>query len=142
MEFVLIFSGIWNIIFAHVKWSLQAKNRLLKILCIINGTYLITIGGISSFISLNDKSTFAAFLLSMLLVGMLIDFKFNTEKNVISKLAIFSSFFLIAGAIGMMIFAENIEDIIDATAILSGCVMILSTPFTQLSEVAKNNKGK
>lgn len=142
MEFALIFSGIWNIIFAHVKWSLEAKNRLLKILCIINGTYLITIGGISSFISLNDKSTFAAFLLSMLLVGMLIDFKFNTEKNVISKLAIFSSFFLIAGAIGMMIFAENIEDIIDATAILSGCVMILSTPFTQLSEVAKNNKGK
>ena len=142
MEFVLIFSGIWNIIFAHVKWSLQAKNRLLKILCIINGTYLITIYGISSFISLNDKSTFAAFLLSMLLVGMLIDFKFNTEKNVISKLAIFSSFILIAGAIGMMIFAENIEDINCAIATLSGCVMILSTPFTQLSEVAKNNKGK
>lgn len=142
MEFVLICSGIWNIVFAHVKWSLQAKNRLLKILCIINGTYLVTIGGISSFISLNDKSTFAAFLLSMLLVGMLIDFRFNTEKNVISKLAILSSFILIACATGLMIFAENIEDIIDATAILSGCVMILSTPFTQLSDVAKNNKGK
>lgn len=142
MEYVLICSGIWTMIFAFVKWSLESKNRLLKGMCVINGTCLVVAGIVSVFSSFNDRSIFLSFLLSLLLIGMLISFKLKTEKNTISVFAVLSSVVLIACAIGMALLADSIDDIIYACAVLTGCVMILSTPFGKLYEKMKDNGNK
>lgn len=139
MGFVLICSGIWNMIFALAKWSLASKNRLIKSLCMVNGIYLVAVGVVSIFSSINDRSVFLSLLLSMLLIGMLIDFKFNTEKNTISIFAVFSSLALIVCAIGMTLLADSIDNIIYVCAILTGCTMFLSAPFERLHEKGKSD---
>ena len=139
MEFVLICSGIWNMIFAFAKWSLESRNRLLKTLCAINGTCLISVGVVSMFSAFNDKSILLSFILSILVIGALIDFKFQIEKNPISFLAVFSSIALVICATGMTVFSDSVDDNIYACAILTGCVMLLSTPFEKLYEKTKKH---
>lgn len=136
MEFVLICSGIWNMIFAFAKWSLVAKNRLLKILCIVNGAFLVSVGVVSIYYPLNEKSISLSFFLSLLLIGALFDAKFNIKMNTISSLACFSSIVLVACAVGIILFSGSIDDDVYACAILTGSVMILSTPFEKLHEKA------
>lgn len=139
MEFVLVCSGIWNMIFAFVKWSLESRNRLLKILCAINGAYLISVGVASIFVAFNDKSILLSFFLSIFVIGALIDFKFHIENNLISIIAILSSIALVACAIGITLFSSSIDDNIYACAILTGCIMLLSTPFEKLDEKVKKH---
>mgnify|MGYP004576451065 CR=1 FL=1 len=132
MEFVLICSGIWSMIFALARWSLASKNRLLKVLCVINGIYLLIIGIMGAFISLNIKSMFISFCFLLFLIGVLIDVKLNTEKNTISGLAVLFSLVLMICAVGIGLFSDSNYDIIYSCAILTGCAMILLTPFDQL----------
>lgn len=137
MEFILICSGVWNMIFAFAEWSLEAKNRLLKLLCVINGVILFFAGVVSVFFPLNEKSISLSFFSSLLLLGALFYSKFNIEKNTISFFACFSAVILVVCAIGMILFADSIDDSVYACVTLTGSVMILSTPFEKPYEKAK-----
>ena len=141
MEFLLICSGIWNTIFAFVKWSLEAQNRLLKILGIVNGAYLIAVGAAGMFLPLNSKCLVLSFCISLLFAGALIDVKFTAERNTFSVLATISSIVIVICAIGLFLFSDTADDIVYACAAATGSIMILSTPFEKLSEKMKKDNS-
>ena len=134
MKFVLIISGIWNLLFAFSKWSAEAQSRLLKALCIVNGCILTVLGIWSAFHELNAQQVFVPFSLSLLLIGALINHDNNHEQNTISKLAIVSAFVLVALSIALALLASDVSDYISACVTLTGCIMILSAPFSVLDE--------
>lgn len=140
MEFILICSGAWNIIFAFSKWSIEAKNRLLKTLCTINGFSLIIAGISSYFLAIDEKLVIASFYILLFMVGMLIECKYSTENHIISKCAVFLALAMVILASMMVLFAESIDDYESACVALTGSIMILSIPYTQLSDRIKSKK--
>lgn len=134
MKFVLIISGIWNLLFAFSKWSAEAQSRLLKALCIVNGCILTALGIWSAFREVNAQQVFVPFSLSLLLIGALINHDSNHEQNTISKLAIVSAFVLVALSIALVLLASDVSDYISACVTLTCCIMILSAPFSVLDE--------
>lgn len=91
------------------------------------------------FFPLNEKSISLSFFSSLLLLGALFYSKFNIEKNTISFFACFSAVILVVCAIGMILFADSIDDSVYACVTLTGSVMILSTPFEKPYEKAKKH---
>lgn len=140
MEFILICSGVWNIIFAFSKWSIEAKNRLLKTLCTISGCSLIIAGISSYFLPIDEKLVIASFYILLFMVGMLIECKYSTENHIISKCAVFLALAIVILASMMVLFAERIDDYESACVALTGSIMILSIPYIQLSDRIKSKK--
>ena len=139
MKAMLIVSGIWNIFFALAKWSLQSKNQLLKVLCIINGILLVFVGAANRLFGANDKLLLLSFYLYLFVVGAMTDFKYITEKNTISFIAIITSIIFIAGAIVVLLFADH-NNAVSACLILTGCTFFLSVPYEKLYEKLKSDK--
>ncbi|MBR1843114.1 MAG: hypothetical protein IJ788_07590 [Oscillospiraceae bacterium] len=141
MKAMLIVSGIWNIFFALAKWSLQSKNQLLKFLCIINGILLVFVVAADRLFGVNDKLLLLSFYFYLFVVGAMMDFKYITEKNTFSFIAVITSIIFVVGAIEVLLFADY-NNAVSACLILTGCTFILSVPYEKLYEKLKSDKTK
>ena len=136
MMYMLVLCGVWDLLLSFFQWSLVSKNRLLKTLCILNGVYMVIIGIIDAFRT-QELLLIISFILSLLTVGTLAGNKFHTEKNTLSTFSIIISAILTVLAGGIMLTADDASDFACGCVTLTGCIMILSMPYSALHDRMK-----